>query len=616
MSESKQSQLIISNGYIWLYLVDEKVHGFSLGDWLFDYIVPKKFSLTEATKISDKGNIAIIEYPEGITRTIQLVENIVTDSSPFVSKYIFEPIFKNSLHFRGDEKLPEINKPLFKPKENEYVRDGYPKIRIEHTDNQFSIKCFFTRWRAHISHYLDFKTWLENKATINAIDKHLNELYQKSLRSLYKLRMLTSDGEIKAAGFPYFPSLFGRDFAISALGEIYLDPIKVREETKVHLKHLGKDIDLVRNEQPGRAVHEYNFDAETLEKKYKHFPSWYANDSNALLLITIFRLARIQNDFEILKEHSREIIALWNHMLSLDMDQDGFIEYQHYPEQLLLHQTWRDGGDYIRNVDDSKVDYPIAPLHDQLCMIGALKEILLYQEHFNSSPIDIENEVLKTQIKSLEKKIGDSYWMPELGAYALALDGNKQQVKIVNSDVCLGYYFEIFKKTNAKIQYKALKDRGRLLDSVGLRTISKEHSIYNPNSYQLGAVWPWQLALVIAGLRKYDLDVNPFFNCLKRISQEGSIAEVYAADQVQPKPLSACIEQRWSSAVPWLALIEGIFGLTVSYSSDPIGKSLPPRDDIWQISVDDIIIHNNSFKLSLFDDGRVELLEKKISLTE
>ncbi|NHJ84511.1 MAG: hypothetical protein FK734_03565 [Asgard group archaeon] len=452
---------------------------------------------------------------------------------------------------------------------------------------------------------------MKTKPVISTLDRNLKDLYDNSLRSLYKLRLLTSEGEIKAAGFPYFPSLFGRDFAISALGEIYFDPLKIKEEILVHLKHLGKKIDIIRNEQPGRAVHEFLYDVESLENNYKHFPSWYANDSNALLLITIFRLARIQKDFDLIKTHSKEINLLWDHMLSLDIDQDGFLEYQHFPGQLLLHQTWRDGGDYIKHPDGGNVDYPIAPLHDQLCLIGAMKEISLYQEFNEPSILDLDNAVLKKEIKSLEKKIDEAYWMPELGSYALALDGQKGQVKVVNSDVCLGYYFEIFKKSNARTQYKALKDRERLLDSVGIRTVSKEHPLYSPEKYQLGAVWPWQLALTITGVRNYNLDIGPFFNCLKKISQEGSIAEVYAADKERPIPLSACIEQRWSSAVPWLALIEGIFGVTISYEEDPIIRSLPPRDDIWQISVDNVVMHNKPHKLTLFDDGRVELSAEK-----
>ncbi|HUT80240.1 MAG TPA: amylo-alpha-1,6-glucosidase [Candidatus Bathyarchaeia archaeon] len=607
MNETKQNQLVISNGYLWAYLIEEKVHVFSLGDWLFSYSIPSNLSLNKAKEINDNGNIVSIDYPEGFTRTISLEENILRDTSPYAVNYDFDAIFKNSLHFRNDENLPKINKPIYKLKDNEFIREDYPKLKVTQDKNQLKVKCLFTRWRAHISHYATFEQWLQNKPKITTLDKNLNDLYNNSLRSLYKLRMLTSDGEIKAAGYPYFPSLFGRDFAISALGEIYLDPIKVHEEVLVHLKHLGKKIDLIRNEQPGRAVHEFNYDVESLENNYKHFPSWYANDSNALLLITIFRLARIQKDFEILNTHSKEIKLLWDHMLSLDLDQDGLIEYQHFPGQLLLHQTWRDGGDYIKHSDGSRVDYPIAPLHDQLCLVGAMKEISLYQETNDLSAIDIDNVTLNKQIKSLEKKIEDAYWMPEFGSYALALDGQKEQVQVVNSDVCLGYYYEVFKKSNARTQYKALKDRERLLDLVGIRTVSKEHQLYSPEKYQLGAVWPWQLALTIAGVRNYNLDIGPFFNCLKRISQEGSIAEVYAADKDKPIPLSACIEQRWSSAVPWLALIEGILGLTVSYTEDPIVKSLPPHDDIWQISVDDVMINNKLHKLTLFNDGQVEL---------
>ena len=80
---------------------------------------------------------------------------------------------------------------------------------------------------------------------------------------------------IKAAGFPYFPSLFGRDFSISALGEIYITPIEVRTEARVHLEHLGKKRNDISGERFGRAPHEFTFDVESLANRYKNFPNWF-----------------------------------------------------------------------------------------------------------------------------------------------------------------------------------------------------------------------------------------------------------------------------------------------------------------------------------------------------
>ncbi|MFX1514486.1 MAG: amylo-alpha-1,6-glucosidase, partial [Promethearchaeota archaeon] len=459
------------------------------------------------------------------------------------------------------------------------------------------------------SDILFFDTWLSSKPRVESPDKNWEQLFHKTLRSLYKLQMLTHDGMIKAAGFPNFPSLFGRDFSISALGEIYIDPYSVRKEAEVHLKHLGKKKDAINDEAIGRAPHEFTYDVESLSNQYTQFPNWFSNDANPLLLITIFRLARIQNDFTLIKNYSQEIRSLWEHMRLLDIDNDFFIEYHQKPGQFLVHQTWRDGGgDQIRHPDGEKVKQPITPLHDQLCIVGAMKEILLYQKFTGLSLIGLETNKLTKKVQELEEKIEKAYWMPNLGAYALALDGDNEQVRVVNSDVCLGFYYQIFNESYAKSQYRAMIDSNRLLDSVGIRSISKEHPVYRADSYQKGGVWPWQLSLTIAGVQKYKFDVSPFIRCLENISKGEALAEVYKADEKRATPLTVCIEQRWSSALPWLALIEGMFGLTSDYGKNkPIIGVLHPIEMFKGTVIKRLPIKGTLFRINLIKHGLVEI---------
>ena len=567
----QKNKLIISNGLLWAYLKENTIDLFYLGNWLGSYVANKHYSLENSVEISDQGNKVIISYPDKSTREVSLQKNILTDT---LANVVFTPAFSNSLLFRGNEDLEPINRSITITENNEYSREGYPKIKTSIINNHFKLIVLFDDsflWNLDVP---DYVYWLSQHLKVDFKNENMSKLYSTTLRSLYKLRMITPDGEIKAAGFPDFPSLFGRDFAISALGEIYLNPRKIEEEITVHLKHIGTKKDIIRGMQRGRAVHEYNYDVETMAGKYKHFPSWYANDSNALLLMTIFRLARIQFDFTIILDHSKAIKSLWNHISRLDSEDDGLIRYKQEPGQLLIHQTWRDGGDEIRHPDDSKVDHPIAPLHDQLCLIGALKEIYWFTQYNDSSPIGLSKEKLRERIENLEALIEEKYWMPKLDSYALAIDGSNEQVKVVNSDVCFGYYYKIFPDEHAIKQYRAIIDPDRLYDLVGIRTISKEHSSYSPRKYQRGAVWPWQLSLTIAGLRNYNLDMNPLVDCLHNLTRDKSIAEVYLADEEHPTPLTSCVEQRWSSAIPWLALLEGILGLSVNYTEkvtwDPV----------------------------------------------
>ncbi|NHJ05033.1 MAG: hypothetical protein EAX90_09430 [Candidatus Heimdallarchaeota archaeon] len=608
----QEFKMIISNGLLWAYIEKAKVHVFSSGNWLFSYKIPNKRALMLGTDFIDKGNAVEFNLKNGRTRQIELRKNQLIEICDFTDKIKFEPAFSNSLLFREDVNLPIPKEPIREERKNYFNRKGYPEISVEKENKQFRVTINFKEDILKNAESPAFLEWIKSKLKFKTTNKTIDNLLTSSLRSLYKLRMITIDGEIKAAGFPDFPSLFGRDFAISSLGEIYLFPDKIREELKVHLKHLGKRNDLIRGEKIGRAVHEYNYDNETMSGNYKHFPSWYANDSNALLLVTIFRLARIQNDFEIINNFSSEIQLLWDHMLSLDVDGDGFIEYNHKPGQLLLHQTWRDGGDEIRHQDDSVVLHPIAPLHDQLCMYGAMLEIFQYQWSTKNSPINIDANDLSIKLNKLKKDINKKYWMEDLGAFALALDGNKEQVKVVNSDVCLGYYFKVFEQLQARKQFEALVDPKRLLDKIGIRTVSKEHKLYSPKKYQRGGVWPWQLAVTIAGLQKYHFyEMKPLFDCLNNILLRGSIAEVYIPEQDELASLTSCVEQRWSASVPWLILMEGVFNIESYYEVFPTLGFTNYNYNLGDIKVYDVPLRKEKIRLYQRDNHKNILRENE-----
>lgn len=602
-------QLILSNGLLWVFLESENVHLFSRGDWLLSYQVPPELSMNHQPKVLDQGDSATITHSDMLTRILSLKRNILKDHSLLSGQYRFNPVFQNSFHFRGNF-VPPIRSPIISLENNEYMRQGYPKIKVIEEQNEFSVLCALPKSRDTTSECITFDKWCMTKPKVVTQDKSFCSLYQNSLRSLYKLRLLTSEGPIRAAGFPYFPSLFGRDFSISALGEIYIDPLEVQREAEVHLSHIGEKKSYFSGEQVGRAPHEFPFDNESLSNRYEEFPSWFSNFANPLLLITIFRLGRIQNNFSLIEGYSREILSLWEHLLSLDVDNDGLIEYKHKPGQLLIHQTWRDGGDHIQYPEGGTVNQPIAPLHDQLCMIGAMKEILLYQQFTGNSPIQTETAELSEQIEKLQNIVEQAYWMPSLDAYALALDGENQQVRVVNSDVCFGYYYEIFSESNARKQYKTMIDRDRLLDSIGLRTVSKEHPLYSAISYQRGGVWPWQLALTIAGIQKYRLEAEPFMRCFHTLSKETSIAEVYRADEDLPTLGSGCIEQRWSSAVPWLFLIEGILGQEFNYSNEtPFTNLKTLQKGFQQMCVENLPLKGKQFKIGVNEKGEIEIAD-------
>ncbi|MFX0092308.1 MAG: amylo-alpha-1,6-glucosidase [Candidatus Hodarchaeota archaeon] len=568
---------VFSNGLIWIYIKKETTEVFSLGNWLFTYqIQPSK----QVIKVTDHGNKGIILYEGNLERKIIIQGRTLTDICSELN-YKIIPRFKTNLHWRGWEIPPEPPIPIETRPDKFMGRKGFNYAKFSYNSQGLTITL-----ESDISYIPEADEWFQARPSVITKDPSWKKLFEKSLRALYKLRLLSPLGEVKAAGFPLFPSIFGRDFCLSALGEIYVDPNGVLNELNVHLRLLGKKRSLPSAEEPGKAIHEYPFDGMT-ERGLQNFPNWFGADESPLLIQTLFRTARITAQPHLILENQLALAKLWTHTLHQDLDGDGLIEYQRHSSQFVIHQTWRDGGNQIIHATGEEVQQPIATLWEQLCLFAALKEVSLFQKTFpelerSLEPLYITLDWTKSAI---HKKLGvikdrlNLYWMPEKDAYALALDASKELVAVANSDICLGFFYEAFPKAKAQLTYEnVLLDPTRLKDSAGIRTISKEHTkIYDPKSYQKGACWPWQLGLLIAGLQNYDLDPLPFISSLLNLTGSGSLAEVYISDQETPKNLPTCIEQRWSAALPWFALLEGLLRLKIfeQPSFSPLKLPLP-----------------------------------------
>ena len=583
LHQPRSTELLLSNGLLWLYAQGHKNHLFSAGDWLGTYMVAPDYSLNHHSKLVDLGNKATILFSRNEDRIIKLDQNQLVEQNGNIQGMSFEPALSNSLAFRQWRNVIPSQDPLYKLAEGRVTRKHYPVIQVtlDQKSSSFCIQVEFADYRKKSPILEPYSIWRQKQvqvAVTGAGNQHQSDLFQKSLRSLYKLRVVSPWGMVKVAGFPNFPSIFGRDFGISALGEIYLDPLGIRDETRIHLQLAGTKNNPVSGEQIGRAAHEYLLDIESHQGRYPQFPNYFANDANALLIINAFRLARIQHDFTIVNNYQRLLAKLWNHMLQLRSEATGLVTYAVNPDFFIRHQTFRDSGDAIQHPDGSEVISPIAPLHDQLCFLGALTELEWYVSAGYISPLNLSPDTLHDLIMEMSTALEHHYWMPKLQGYALALDGQGSQVKVLNSDIGLGLYYQLFRASRVQQMYNVLTDSSRLLSPVGVRTVSKEHPIYNSSNYLQGAVWPWQLAMILVGIHRYGLDASPFYHRFDNLSLAGTLHEVYDADDPALLPLSIkkaskneddtrfiCIEQRWSASVVWLVLIEGILGIDIPY---------------------------------------------------
>ena len=92
--------------------------------------------------------------------------------------------------------------------------------------------------------------------------------------------------------------------------------------------------------------------------------------------------------------------------------------------------------------------------------------------------------------------------MPDKNYYAMALDRNKQQLKVMASNPGYLLFSNAIDVTRATQVVKGLMSSG-LNSGWGIRTLSQEELTFNPMSYHRGSVWPHDNALIAYGMATY-----------------------------------------------------------------------------------------------------------------
>ena len=101
-----------------------------------------------------------------------------------------------------------------------------------------------------------------------------------------------------------------------------------------------------------------------------------------------------------------------------------------------------------------------------------------------------------------------AFWCQDLGTYALALDGSKQQCRVRSSNAGQCLFSGIVPSERAEALAQTLMDV-ESFSGWGIRTLAATERRFNPMGYHTGAVWPHDNALIGKGLAMYGLRREP-----------------------------------------------------------------------------------------------------------
>ncbi|MGN6188995.1 MAG: amylo-alpha-1,6-glucosidase [Conexibacter sp.] len=453
----------------------------------------------------------------------------------------------------------------------------------------------FERERARLRD--DEHDWLADAPRLETDSDPLRHAYERSLDDLAALRFHPHiDGcvdWVPAAGLPWFMTLFGRDSLITSYQALPFLPGLARATLRTLAARQGTRRDDFRDEEPGKILHEIRFGELAETGRVPHSPYYGAADSTPLFLVLLDEYERWTGDAALVRELEPNARAAlrWIDQHG-DLDGDGYVEYlARNPDTGLVNQCWKDSWNSILFADGRLAEGAIATCEIQGYVYDAKRRAArLAREVWDDVAFA---DRLQAEAERLRIRFHEDFWLPERGCYALALDGAKQPVDSLTSNIGHLLWSGIADPEPAAQVARVLLEE-RLFSGWGVRTMAEGDGGYNPVEYHNGTVWPHDNSLIVAGLRRYGhaeqagriagalLDAAPYFAYRLPEVFAGFPRALTHAPVLYP---TACSPQAWSAAAP-LLLLTALLGLEPGPEGVRSDPQLPPQ--FGQLALDGV----------------------------
>jgi glycogen debranching enzyme len=354
------------------------------------------------------------------------------------------------------------------------------------------------------AHARSGRKWRERALRIETSNQEFASFYNQALDDMAALRLETpgASGTVifPAAGLPWFVAPFGRDSLIASLQAILVDPALARGSLEVLGQLQASELDEWRDAEPGKIPHEIRYGELAHFKIIPHTPYYGTADATPLYLIVLHAAWRVTGDLALLERHlpTAEACLHWIDVWG-DRDGDGFQEFQTRSSAGYENMAWKDAGDSSRHVDGSLVKGPKAMCELQGYVYDAW---LRMAEIYDALGRAKSARALRAKATQLFRNFNESFWDEAGGFYAFMLDGEKRPVFTVTSNPGHCLFSGIISPERAGRVVARLFARD-MNSGWGIRTLSAAHPSYNPYTYQLGAVWPHDNAIIAAGCKRY-----------------------------------------------------------------------------------------------------------------
>lgn len=348
----------------------------------------------------------------------------------------------------------------------------------------------------------DFRSRLARSAVLETGNGQCTAWLRQSRADLNILVTRTPYGAYPYAGVPWFSTPFGRDGIITAMERLWLDPDLARGVLAYLAATQAQTTNDEQDAEPGKILHETR-SGEMAALGEVPFGRYYGSvDATPLFVMLAAQYYRRTGDLEFIR-------SIWPNVTRAvewidtygDPDGDGFVEYARHSSHGLVHQGWKDSTDAVFHADGGDAAAPVALCEVQGYCYAAKQGAAELGEALGEG--DRAGRWFD-DAQLLRERFDRDFWLPEMGTYALALDGTKNACRVRASNAGHALFTGIALPERAP-QVSQLLLSEDSFSGWGVRTLAATEARYNPMSYHNGSVWPHDNAMIAAGMSRYGL---------------------------------------------------------------------------------------------------------------
>ena len=439
----------------------------------------------------------------------------------------------------------------------------------------------------------ELESWKKDCTRFRSDNDIFNNMLSTASLDFHALQIRHAGNRAIAAGVPWFATIFGRDSLIASYETLILNPTLARGTLRVLAAHQGLRQSDENDEDPGKILHELRSGEMTATGEVAFGRNYGSVDATPLFLILLSEYFRWSADLEFLREMEPHLRASIDWLIEYgDLDGDGLIEFRRRSPKGLFNQGWKDSGDANMHADGRIAQPPIALVEVQGYAADAYARASVL---FRALGSDDRAEVLSHRSRELRRLLDRAFWMPETNYYAMALDRDKEQLKVLASNPGHLLFANAIDLSRAAQVVRVLMASG-LNSGWGIRTLSNEELTFNPMSYHRGSVWPHDSALIAYGMANYGFleESSHICSCLYEAAlhfRDYRLPELFCGiqrsrhDEPVHYPVS-CSPQAWASGAMFL-MLTALLGINVDAPHCEL-KIVNPRlpEFLSQLAVD------------------------------